>query len=409
MHMDMDAFFASIEQRDDPSLRGRPVIVGGGHRGVVSTCSYEARRFGVHSAMPMAEARLRCPGAVFLPPRMARYAEVSALVRNVLGDFSPLVEMASVDEAYLDATGMEGVFGSVESMGRRLKRSVLEATGGLTCSVGAAPVKFLAKIASEQRKPDGLFILEAEDVADFLRDLPVTAVPGVGRNFAAALARSGVRTCGQAARLGGEFWKRRFGRQGEMLHARVLGIDPREVQPFVPPKSESAETTLENDTSDREVLDRWLLRHAERVGASLRRQGLSGRTVTLKVKFEDFRLVTRQVTLPHRICSTETIYKTAVGILDSLDLPRRVRLIGVGVSGFEEGAPEQGSLLPDHSPSGEDERLSRLDRAVDSLCEKYGRGTVTRGRLLEGKKEGDHPDEEGRMHEEGRSGVTQRR
>ena len=259
--------------------------------------------------------------------------------------------------------------------------------------MGAAPVKFLAKIASEQRKPDGLFILAPEDTADFLRELPVTAVPGVGRSFAAALTRLGVRTCGQAALLGAEFWKKRFGRQGELLHERALGIDPREVQPFAPPKSESAETTLENDTRDREVLDKWLLRHAERVGASLRRQGLAGRTVTLKVKFEDFRQVTRQVTLPHRICGTEAIYKTAGGILDSLDLPRRVRLIGIGVSGFEEGQPEQGSLLPENSPAAEDARLSRLDRAVDSLREKYGMGAVTRGRLLEGKDEGDQPDE----------------
>ncbi len=409
MHMDMDAFFASIEQKDDPSLRGLPVIVGGGHRGVVSTCSYEARRFGVRSAMPMSEARRRCPNAVFLRPRMARYAEVSALVRGVLGDFSPRVEMASVDEAYLDATGMEGVFGSVEAMGRRLKQAVREATGGLTCSVGAAPVKFLAKIASEQRKPDGLFILGPEGVEAFLLDLPVTAVPGVGRTFAEALARLGVSTCGQAARLGGEFWRKRFGRQGELLHDRARGIDPREVQPFAPPKSESAETTLEEDTRDRDVLDRWLLRHAERVGASLRRQGLAGRTVTLKVKFEDFRQVTRQVTLPRRICGTEAIYKTARGILDALELPRRVRLIGVGVSGFEEGPPEQGSLLAEAGPAAEDARLGRLDRAVDSLCEKYGRGAVTRGRLLEGKKDGDGPDGRERGPGVRQPGVTPRR
>ncbi len=407
MHMDMDAFFASIEQKDDPSLRGRPVIVGGGHRGVVSTCSYEARRFGVRSAMPMTEARRRCPEAVIIRPRMARYAEVSALVRGVLGDFSPSVEMASVDEAYLDATGMERVFGSVETMGTRLKEAVFEATGGLTCSVGMAPVKFLAKIASEQRKPDGLFIIRPEDMPEFLRQLPVTAVPGVGRRFAEALARMGVRTCGQAAQRGGNFWKKRFGRQGELLHERSLGLDSRTVQPFTPPKSESAESTLDTDTRDRAVLEKWLLRHAERVGAALRRQKLAGRVVTLKIKYEDFRQITRQVTLPRRICGTDAIYRTAKGILDALELTGRVRLIGVGVSGFEEGAPEQGSLLRSSAePAMDDARLGRLDRAVDMLCEKYGRGAVTRGRLLEGESAEQQAEGKDGMPDEEEGGVT---
>ena len=203
--MDMDAFFASIEQLDDPSLRGKAVIVGGEHRGVVSTCSYEARKFGVHSAMPIAEARRRCPHGVYIRPRMRRYAEMSALVREAISRFSPLVEMASVDEAYLDATGLERLFGPVESLGRQLKEAVREATGGLTCSVGIAPVKFLAKIASEQRKPDGLFMLRPEDVPAFLAVLPVRAVPGVGRHFAADLAQLGVKTCGEVSRYSEEF------------------------------------------------------------------------------------------------------------------------------------------------------------------------------------------------------------
>ncbi len=387
--MDMDAFFASIEQLDDPSLRGKAVIVGGEHRGVVSTCSYEARKFGVHSAMPIAEARRRCPHGVYIRPRMRRYAEMSALVREAISRFSPLVEMASVDEAYLDATGLERLFGPVESLGRQLKEAVREATGGLTCSVGIAPVKFLAKIASEQRKPDGLFMLRPEDVPAFLAVLPVRAVPGVGRHFAADLAQLGVKTCGEVSRYSEEFWKRKFGKAGAALWQRAQGIDLREVVPWTPPKSESAEVTLDEDTRDRDVLRTWLMRHAERVGASLRRHGLAGRTVTVKIKYADFRQITRQTTLAHRICSTETIYDTACAILDGVELADRVRLIGVGVSGFEEGGPSQLSLMPEPKPQSEEKRRGRLDRAVDALRERYGRDAVVRGRLFEPQGESD--------------------
>ena len=404
MHMDMDAFFASVEQMDDPSLRGRPVIVGGGRRGVVSTCSYEARRFGVHSAMPMSEARRRCPGAVVIRPRMERYAEVSGMVRRVLGDFSPAVEMASVDEAYLDATGMDRLFGDVRAMGMSLKRAVREATGGLTCSVGVAPVKFLAKIASEQRKPDGFFLLRPEDVEAFLHDLPVSAVPGVGGHFAEALKRMGIRTCGQARLYGTEFWKSRFGKQGTAFHERTLGIDRRCVLPWTPPKSESAEVTFDEDTRDMNLLDAWLLRHAERVGAALRRQGLAGRTVTLKIKYEDFRLCTRQVTLRRGICSTEGIYRTARGILESLELSGRVRLIGLGVSGFGGGPPGQASLLPGQDDEQAEARRSRLDKAVDSLCGKYGKGAVTRGTLLKMEKSLQRHEDDPEAGRDGRAG-----
>ena len=394
MHMDMDAFFASIEQLDDPSLRGRAVVVGGDHRGVVSTCSYEARRYGVRSAMPIAEAKRRCPHAVYLRPRMRRYAEVSALVRETLAGFSPKVEMASVDEAYLDATGLERLFGPVDAMGRRLKAAVREATGGLTCSVGIAPVKFLAKIASEQRKPDGLFLLEPEEVPAFLAELPVSAVPGVGRRFSEELAGLGVKYCGDVSRYGEEFWRRRYGKAGAVLWARAQGIDLREVVPWTPPKSESAEVTLDEDTRDKEVLRTWLLRHAERVGASLRRQRLAGRTVTLKIKYADFRQITRQVTLDHRICSTESIYETAVAILDALELSDRVRLVGVGVSGFEDGGPVQLSLMPERRPEKDESRRDRLNTAVDALRSRYGGDAVMRGRLFAHRDEGDSAEAE---------------
>ena len=382
MHMDMDAFFASIEQLDDPSLRGRAVVVGGDRRGVVSTCSYEARRYGVRSAMPIVEAKRRCPHAVYLRPRMRRYAEVSALVRETLTSFSPKVEMASVDEAYLDATGLERLFGPVEEMGRRLKAAVREATGGLTCSVGIAPVKFLAKIASERRKPDGLFLIEPERVSAFLAELPVSAVPGVGRRFSEELARLGVKRCGDVTRYGEEFWRRRYGKAGTSLWLRARGEDARDVVPWTPPKSESAEVTLDEDTRDKEVLRTWLLRHAERVGTSLRRQGLAGRTVTLKIKYADFRQMTRQVTLESRICSTEGIYETACAILEGLELGDRVRLVGLGVSGFEAGGPTQLSLMPERRSVTDERRRDRLNQAVDALRSRYGGDAVMRGRLF---------------------------
>ncbi len=381
IHMDMDAFFASIEQLDDPSLRGKPVIVGGMHRGVVSTCSYEARKYGVHSAMPMFEALCLCPDAVRIRPRMQRYAEMSALVRSVLDSFSPKVEMASVDEAYLDAGGLERLFGSVEETGQKLKQTIREATGGLTCSVGIAPVKFLAKISSEQRKPDGMFVLYPEDVAPFLSALPVTAVPGVGQRFAADLARLGIRTCGQVLQFSREFFALRFGKAGEHLFERAQGTDPSEVEPSPQRKSESSEITLESDTKDRELLDSWLLYHAERVGFELRRKKLAGRTVTLKIKYADFRQITRQTTLDFRVCSTDAIYKAAKSLLASLELSGLVRLIGVGVSGFEDHGPPQASLLQQETGYDAERRRSRLDMAVDKLREKYGMDTVTRGKL----------------------------
>ncbi|WP_353119102.1 DNA polymerase IV [Nitratidesulfovibrio sp.] len=334
MHIDMDAFFASVEQMDDPSLRGKPVAVGGSHRGVVSAASYEARRFGVRSALPMSTALRLCPQLIVVPGRMRRYAELSHRIMDALREFSPLVEPASVDEAYLDATGLERLFGPVENMGMAVKARVLDVTGGLTCSVGAAPVKFLAKIASDVNKPNGLFILYPEDVTEFLRTLPVGRIPGVGKRSLDALDQLGVRSAGDVLRYSREFWERRFGKGGVHLHERASGVDPREVEPYSEPKSESAENTFAEDTADRDVLRRWLLAQAERVGASLRRQRLAGRTITLKVKYADFRSISRSHSLPEPTASTQTIFDEACRLLDALTLADKVRLIGVGVSNF---------------------------------------------------------------------------
>ena len=391
LHLDMDAFFASVEQLDDPSLRGRPVIVGGsGGRGVVSTASYEARRFGVHSAMPIVMARKLCPHGVFLPGRRARYAELSRRVMDVLGHFSPLVEQASIDEAYLDITGTERLFGEVERLVARIKAGVRKATGGLSCSVGVAPVKFLAKICSDINKPDGVYILRPEAMDAFLCALPVRKLPGVGRRMAARLGALGIVRVEQLRRMSAESLQAHFGKWGLELHERAFGRDARQVTPEHEAKSESSETTFEQDTRDRRFLERVLMAHAERVGASLRAQGIRGRTVTLKIKFADFRQITRSQTLPLPIASTQTLFDVGCRLLRAEALPQAVRLIGLGLSGFED-APAQ-MVLPgvfrdvgEHDPA-EEERRRRLDDALDAVRARFGKTAVQRGRLFTEKK-----------------------
>ncbi len=383
MHIDMDAFFASVEQLDNPELRGKPVIVGGGARGVVCAASYEARRFGVRSAMPLKTARLLCPRAVLVPGRHGRYAEISRTILEILGRFSPLVEPASIDEAYLDASGLERLFGPPEALAAAVKQAVREGTD-LTCSVGVAPVKFLAKIASEVNKPDGIFILRPEDAPAFLRALPVERLPGVGKSALAKLAALGVHSVGDVLRYPENFWERRMGAWGRLIWERARGRDERLVHPEREAKSESAEHTFDTDTRDRDVLRRRLLAQAERVGARIRAQNISARTVTLKVKYADFRQITRSRTLPRRICSTESIFGTACELLDALALEAPVRLIGVGVSRFER-TPEQAFLPLPAGPEQREQRREQLDGALDAIRSRFGKQALVRGRLFDGK------------------------
>lgn len=386
MHIDMDAFFASVEQRDNPELMGKPLIVGGGVRGVVSAASYEARAFGVHSAMPTWKAQRLCPQAIFVPGRMSRYAEVSRHIMRTLEQFSPTIEQASVDEAYLDATGLERLFGPVESLGKAVKNAVKDATG-LHCSVGLAPIKFLAKIASDLDKPDGLTILYPADVPDFLRTLPVQKIPGVGKTFNKALDSLGIRTCGEVCAYPQEFWSRRFGKSGIMLYERAHGIDHRPLTTERIAKSESAEHTLTEDTTDRDILKKWLFKQADRVGRSVRKHGFKGRVVHLKVKYADFTQLTRQSTLPQPTCATRTIFETACRLLDNLALVDKVRLIGLGLSGFD--SPQSQLLLPlTHSQDAQnrEDQRTRLDSTLDSLTQRFGRQAITHGALFDGSK-----------------------
>ncbi|BBD07037.1 DNA polymerase IV [Desulfovibrio ferrophilus] len=378
MHVDMDAFFASVEQLDNPELRGRPVMVGGEHRGVVSAASYEARKFGVHSAMPVAQAKRLCPNGVLVRGRMARYKELSSMVMEVIHGFSPVVEQTSVDEAYVDVSGTERLYGSVEEVARALKTGVQEATG-LTCSVGVAPVKFLAKIASDQNKPDGITIIRPEEVQGFLETLPVGRIPGVGPKARVTLARWGVTTVGDVLKRSRAFWERRMGERGLVFYDRAQGIDPSGIVAHGAPKSSSAETTLSDDISDKRELSRWLMVQAERVGHDLRRHGLRGRTVTLKLKYSDFKSITRSRTLPTPTDSTDTIYEVGMDLLAAERLERAVRLIGVGISNFGEVASQLSLLGGD---TGDDPERRRLDSAIDAIRDKFGGKALSRGKVF---------------------------
>ncbi|GKT08564.1 DNA polymerase IV [Desulforhabdus sp. TSK] len=377
MHIDMDAFYASIEQADHPEWKGKPVIVGASMRGVVCAASYEARKFGVRSAMPVFQARRLCPGGVYLPVRMKRYREVSSLVMEIFRQASPLVEQVSIDEAYLDVTGTEKLHGPPERLAAHIKEAVLEKTS-LTCSIGIAPNRFLAKIASEMKKPDGLTIIEEEEVPGLLQGLPVTQIPGIGSKTGERLHALGIRVVGDILKFPLSFWTARFGKSGAALYEKAQGQGSCEIVSYSDPKSSSAEDTFDVDTDDPEELKKWLLLQAEEVGRDLRARGLRGKTVTLKVKFADFKTLTRSRTLSAPTHCTEKIFLTASRLLGHLPLTQKVRLIGVGVSHLVSGS-RQMPLFPDRSF----DRLEKLDVALDEIHKKFGDKILKRGRIAD--------------------------
>lgn len=382
LHLDMDAYFASVEQLDDPSLRGRPVIVGREARGVVSAASYEARAYGVRSAMPVAQARRLCPAGVFLPGRFSRYRELSHQIVAIIRRFSPLVERASIDEAYADITGTETLFGPPRVLARTMKDAVRAETG-LPCSVGVAPIKFLAKIASDFQKPDGLTVIDPEAMPDFLARLPLAKIPGVGKRALEALTRLGATTAGDLARRPDDFWERQLGKWGRELAAMARGLDDSQVVPHRRAKSHGAENTFDRDTDHRPTLERWLWIQAERVGRELRSEKNLARTVTLKVKFADFKQITRNKTLDIPTDADLTLFETAKNLLDALSLPRKVRLIGLSAGNFTNEA-RQPPLLPT-AEDARREHAARIDQAVDAIRDKFGKGAIKRGRVFDFK------------------------
>jgi DNA polymerase IV len=382
VHVDMDAFFASVEQLDQPELKGKCVIVGGtSNRGVVSAASYEARKFGVHSAMPMFQARQKCPHAVFLKPRHKRYSEISSLVMSVLESFSPLVEQVSIDEAFVDISGSESMYGSPSEMGAKIKQKIYD-TAHLTCSVGIAPLKFLAKIASDLNKPNGLAYIPPQQVESFIHDLPIRKVPGVGAHTGKQLETLGVYKLGDVRRYTEKQIVDRLGKYGVRLYELSSGIDRSAVHPERPVKSVSSEETLSIDTLDKDRLKKYLLKHAEEVGRELRSQELKATTVTLKIKFSDFTQKSRQIKMDQYTDATEIIYQTASRLLDAFPLNKKVRLIGVGASDFfSADRPVQLSLFPQSKNSRF--KWEKLDRAVDAISEKFGRNVIQKAVLKE--------------------------
>lgn len=384
LHVDMDAFYAAVEQRDRPGLRGRPVIVGGSSdRGVVSTASYEARRFGVHSAMPRFQAEQKCPHAVFLPVRMERYREASRQVMEVLDAFSPLVEQVSIDEAYLDLTGTERHAGSAEVAARKLKRRILQATA-LTCSVGIAPNRFLAKIASDMEKPDGLTLIRAEDVALMIRRLPVCRVPGIGPKAAVRLESLGVRFLADIRHIPRDVLQAQFGRRSRRMMDLANGMDETPVASPGQAKSISSEETLPRNTGERQALEKELLIQAERVGERVRSKGLQGWTVTLKLRRSDYTWITRSTTLKAPTSSTRTLYEHGTRLLKrALNRSGRYRLIGIGLSGLvpKRAAPEQ---MPLFNAGTMEERGSweAAEEAMDTIRKRFGQQAITRGSLV---------------------------
>ena len=311
VHVDMDAFFAAIEERDHPEYRGKPVVVGadpkgGRGRGVVSTCSYAARKFGIHSAQPVSEAWRRCPHAVFVRPRMEAYVAASRRIGRIFEGFTPDVEPISIDEAFLDVTGSLHLFGSKRRLGEHMQRRVFAETQ-LTCSLGIAPCKLVAKIASDLEKPRGLVIVEPHEVEAFLRPLPVGRLWGVGKKTREALDALGIATVGNLADSDRAELSRRFGKHGEALWDLAHGIDDRPVEPADDAKSVGNEHTFPTDTADPRLVASTLMELCEKVAYRLRQDGLRGRTVTTKIRFEDFTTLTRATTLPRPIDDTPTI------------------------------------------------------------------------------------------------------
>ncbi len=385
LHLDMDAFYAAVEQRDRPELRGKPVIVGadprgGRGRGVVSTASYEARRFGVGSAMPISQAYRLCPQGAYLPVDMEKYAAVSKQVLAELRRYSDLVEPLSIDEAFLDVTGSARAFGAAPEIARELKQRIREQTS-LTASVGVAGCKLVAKIASDLEKPDGLVVVPAGGEAAFLAPLPIRRLWGVGPKLEEQLAKLGIQTIGQLAATSPARLERRVGTHGQDLLRLARGEDDRPVVPEHDAKSVGHEHTYEQDTADRERLRRTLLDLADGVARRLRLAGLRGRTVTLKYRDETFHTVTRDKTLAQPTDSGELLFRTAWRLFEAVHGSRKVRLIGISASGFGE-RPQLG-LFP--------QPTSRADKLRDVVADRFGAEALTRASLL-GRRERRHPE-----------------
>ncbi len=381
LHVDMDAFFASVEIKRRPQLRGKPVVVGGGARGVVAAASYEARKYGIRSAMPMSHALRLCPGAVVIAPDRTAYVQASEAVMAILRDVTPLVQPLSLDEAFLDVAAAARGQGRPAVIAARIRQRVSDSLG-LTCSVGVASTKFVAKLASARCKPDGLLVVPASEVLDFLHPLPVTAIWGVGGRTEEPLRRVGIRTVGDLARTPVDTLRRAVGTaMAEHLHALANGVDARAVETDEVEKSVSADHTVSVDLTEEDAVRRELLRLSSEVGRRVRARGFVARTVGIKIRFADFRTVTRVRTLAMPTGATDTVYQTAVELYRSLGLDRpRIRLVGVKCENLEDGSRVAEQLSFDDLADAPERRPA--DSVIDAARARFGSAAVGYATLM---------------------------
>ena len=379
MHIDLDAFFVSVEQAENPKLQGKAVVVGGkpDRRGVVAAASYEARAFGLYSGMPLATASRLCPQAVFIEGSFPKYREASRRFMAILAEFSPYLEPVSLDEAYLDATGFESLYGSAHQMALNIKQRVRDELR-LIASIGIASNKVVAKVASDLSKPDGLVEVAAGDERSFLTPLPIAKLPGVGKKTERILNGLGIHTIGELSNMPLSALKSHFGASGELLHRYANGIDDREIEPPSEAKSISRETTFGQDTRDRSQLEATLRYLGERVGGELRQRDKQARCVTLKLRYADFTTITRRHTLGQAGDTDQTIFDTGLKLLKTALAREKkpIRLIGIGVSSLVESGRQLDML--DTST----ESLEKLNRAIDRIRNKYGFTAIQTGRTL---------------------------
>ena len=377
LHVDMDAFYASVAERDNPELKGKAVVIGMGARGVVSAANYEARKFGIHSAMPVGRARRLAPHAIFLPVDMARYQEVSEHVMEIFHSFTPWVEPISLDEAFLDVTGSQKLLGTGREIAVAIRKKV-EEQEGITCSVGIAPSKFIAKLASNHCKPNGMLEITSDRILTFLHPLPIQAMWGVGPKTAEVLERLGLRTIEDIAKLPRTTLIRALGEaNGASLYELAWGRDYRDVTPEEPDRSISAAETFAQDLDNPEEILTEFLRLTERATARLRDRDLFAKTISIKVRFADFSTINRSKTLPLPIDSTHDVYEVVKGLYLALRIERaRLRLVGVSLENLSEGAPHQMML-------GEREvGWRQAEGAIDQARARFGKGSVRPARLI---------------------------
>jgi len=380
LHVDMDAFFASVEQRDTPFLRGKPIAVGGtSNRSVVATASYEARKLGIHSAMPMFQALKRCPDLIIVKPDKKKYKQISLSIMELLREYTPCVEPVSIDEAFLDVTGCNRISGPPETIAQSIKTHMVKKLG-LTCSLGVAPLKFLAKIASDMNKPNGITIIHKQDTQTFIHRLAIHKVPGVGKNAMVKMKLLGIETLGDVHRFKPELLVGKFGKFGLRLAELSRGIDESRVVMEEKRKSISSESTLDMDITNGKSIKKELLRHAQIVGHDLRKHRLFAATIYIKFKFSDFSQVTRQIKVDPPMCASAAIYETAMALAKNFNIEKPIRLIGLGGSSLSKTRPRnQMDLFQTVAPPTD--KWEKVDKTVDAITKKFGHGIVTKASL----------------------------